>query len=563
MITLRTTRRRRAAISLGGLALLAILAACSSTTTTATPGSPGSPGSADTSGTIANPTGSSGTIDEGQPVDGGKIVIAVPADSAGYNPASNQWTDSGNLIGSSVLEPLAVVGADKNAQPWLALSWTPNSTNTSWTIKLRPGVTFSSKEKFNADAVKQNFDFFLKAPLTSLGLTLLDSVTVVDDLTVRLDMKSPWGAFPNSILDGPFYMMAPSMLAMPDQGQSHPIGTGPFVFDSWTHDSDFKVNRNPDYWQKGLPHLDAIDFRIIPDDSSRLNSLKSGDIDAMLSQQASAAQQADGFTVVKDWNSEAVFAQTNTAPSIDGVDNPFANIHARQALAYATDRETIASSIDPTIEVPTSPWPPESPWGMAEKDNGYVDFDLDKAKAEVAAYEKDTGKPNLTFTLIAPTGVDNGKLMQTLQAQWQAAGAVVNLQQMEESPFISQTITSKYQIAISRNYAFADPDTNYAFWSSTTAKGVGKLSINMTQYTTPTLDQSLEKGRQSTDVNVRKDAYHDVTRELNAGKTNIWIYRTPYSFISTNNVKGWNTARVVGFASYGPRAWLGELWHTN
>ena len=545
--------RRWAPAVVAVLAAVSLTAGCASSTSSGAP----VPGSATTVAT--NPPG---TIDEGKAVDGGKLVIGVPAESGGYNPAMNQWTDSGNLVGSSVLEPLAAVGEDSLAKPWLAESWTPNETNTVWTLKLRKGVTFHNGEKFDATAVKLNFEFFLKAPLTSLGLGLLDSVTVVDDLTAKINLKKPWGAFPNSILDGPFYMMAPEMLLAPDQGQAHPIGTGPFVFDSWQPDSAFKVVKNPNYWQKGLPHLDSLEFRMISDDSSRINALNSGDVNAILTKRAADAVSAEGKgdTVTKDWNSENVFAMANTSASIDGVDNPMANLHARKALAYATDRKSVAETEGEGLGVPTSPWGPDSPWGMPDKDNGYIDFDLDKAKAEVEAYKKDTGKPSLAFTLTGTIGVDDGQLMQMLQSQWAAAGADVTLLQLEESPFIANTVTSKYQVAISRNYAFPDPDTNYAFWSSTTAKGSGKLSINMTQFTNEKLDAALELGRESTDVGKRTEAYHEVTRQINGAFTHFWLYRTPYSLISAPAVKGWNTPRSIGFSSYGPRTWLGELW---
>lgn len=533
------------------VAVLALLAGCSS-----------NPPQNASAGTTANSRGPSATVNEGTPVTGGGIVIGVPAESSGYNPAANQWTDSGNLVGSSVLEPLLAFGADKQAKPWLAESWTPNATNTSWTITLRPNVVFHSGEKFDAAAVKTNFDYFMKSPLTSLALTgMLDSVNVVDGLTVRFDMKKPWGAFPNSMLDGPLYMMAPSMLAAEDQGQTRPVGTGPFRFESWQRDSSFKVVKNPNYWQQGLPRLDAIEFRMIPDDSARLSALNSGDVDVILSKRASDAVAAEGkSTVVKDWNSENVFAQANTSPTIDGVGNPLANIRARKALAYATDREAVAASIGDGIDIPTSPWGPESPWGMPDSKNNYVDFDLPKAKAEVEAYKQETGQPSLDLTLIGFASTDDLKLMQVLQSQWNAAGANVSLQQFEESAFITKTITSNYQIAISRNYAFPDPDTAYSFWSSTTARGSGNLSINMTQFTTAQLDQALEKGRESTDLQTRKDAYNEVTRQLNGAFTHVWLYRTPYSLIAQPQVKGWNTPRTIGFSSYGPRTWLAELW---
>jgi ABC-type transport system substrate-binding protein len=543
-------RARSWLVLLGALGVVA-LAACSA-------------GGAETNSSTDATTlhGPQGTINEGTPVDGGSVVFGVSAESNGWNPALNQWTDSGSLVGSSVLEPLAAVGSDKQAAPFLATSWTPNADSTSWTVKLRPGVTFQNGEKFDAAAVKKNFDFFLTGPLTSMALSgVLTSTTVVDDQTVRFDMSQPWGAFPNSILDGPFYMMAPAMLALPDQGQAHPIGTGPFTFDSWQRDNSFKAVKNPNYWQKGLPHLDSIEFKVIPDSTSRMNALKSGNINALLTTRAQDSVTADGqFTVVKDWNSENVFVMTNVSPTIDGVANPLSNIHARKALAYATDREAVAAQIGDGIDIPTSPWGPENVWGQPDDQNGYVDFDLERAKSEVDAYKSETGQPSLTISLNAISGGDDSELLQVLQSQWGAAGINLTINQLEETAFISNTVTSKYQAAISRNYAFPDPDTAYSFWSSANAKGSGNLSINMTQYTTPQLDAALQKGRESTDLKTRQDAYHDVAKQLNTGVTHIWLYRTPYSLISATNVKGWNTARSSGFSAYGPRTWLGELW---
>jgi ABC-type transport system substrate-binding protein len=511
-----------------------------------------------------NTAGPSGTINEGTPVDGGTVVFAVAAESNGWNPALSQWTDSGSMVGSSVLEPLAAVGSDKQAKPWLAESWTPNATNDSWTVKLRPGVTFQNGEKFDANAVKQNFDFFQTSPLTSMGITALKSTNVVDDLTVRFDMTQPWGSFPNTILDGPFYMMAPGMLTSDDQGQAHPIGTGPFAFDSWQRDSSFKVVKNPTYWQKGLPHLDGIDFRVIPDPSSRVNALKSGNVNVLLTTRASDATSADSQdTVVKDWNSENVFVQTNTSPTINDETNPLANVHARKALAYATDRDAVAAQVGDGIDIPTSPWGPDNVWGLPDDQNGYVAFNLDQAKSEVDAYKKDTGQSSLSITVTTIAGGDDLAVLQLLQSEWAAAGITMQIQQLEETSFIGNTITGKYQSAISRNYAFPDPDLCYSFWSSTTAKGSGNLSINMTQYSTSQLDADLNKGRESIDLQVREDAYHDVAKQLNAGVTHIWLYRTPYSMVAGPGVKGFNTPRAIGFSAYGPRTWLGELWMTH
>ena len=115
---------------------------------------------------------------------------------------------------------------------------------------------------------------------------------------------------------------------------AHPIGTGPFTFDSWQPGTSFKVKKNPNYWQAGLPHLDAIEFRVIPDETSRAAALTSGDVNMILTTRASdAVDLASTHTVVKDWHTENSFVMTNTSPQLKGKDNPLANPHARKALA--------------------------------------------------------------------------------------------------------------------------------------------------------------------------------------------------------------------------------------
>jgi peptide/nickel transport system substrate-binding protein len=498
------------------------------------------------------------------PVDGGSLVVAVANETSGWNPGLNQWTDAGNLVGSSVLEPLATVGEDKGAKPWLAESWIANDTFDSWLVKLRPGVTFQNGEPWDATAAKQNIDFYQQSPLAGIGLKpLLKDTEIVDSLTVKVNLLQPWGAFPGTFLAGAFYMMAPAMLASTDKGVSHPIGTGPFTFDSWQSGGSFKATKNPTYWQEGLPHLDSIEFTVIPDDTSRAAALTSGDVNMILTTNAEQANDlASSQTVVKDWTTEAGTILANTSPVVDGKPNPLGNLHARKALAYATDRQAVADLLGEGVDTPTGPWAPSNPWGMPDDKNGYVDFDLEQAKAEVEAYKKDTGAASLTFTLLGTPGVDEIKVYQLLQSQWAEAGINMNIETLEQTAYITKVVVSDFEAAFSRNYGFADPDTDYAFWSETTANGAGNLSINFTQYTTPEMEQDLTTGRQSGFVDIRRQAYNDLVPRLNAGFANIWLYRTPYSFIADPAVQGLDQAQAVGFAGYQPKTWLADLWRS-
>jgi ABC-type transport system substrate-binding protein len=276
---------------------------------------------------------------------------------------------------------------------------------------------------------------------------------------------------------------------------------------------------------------------------------------------AEAAPATD--TIVKDWTTENVIILANTSPEAGGKPNPLGNIHARRALAYATNRQAIASIIGEGVDTPTSPWAPTNPWGMPDDQNGYVNFDVEQAKAEVAEYTKDTGEATLKFTVLGTPGEDDIKVMQLLQSQYKDAGIDMTIETLEQTAYISRAVVSDFQALFSRNYGYADPDTDYIFWAAESAKGAGNLSINFAQFTSPALQSALTTGRQSGYLDVRKKAYQDVARELNAGLPDIWLYRTPYSLIADPDVKGLTKASQVGFGNYQPKTWFGDLWRSQ
>ena len=508
--------------------------------------------------------GASATIgNEGTPVDGGDLVVAVDNDTSGWNPHDNQWAQAGSMVGSSVLEPLATTDADLDAAPWLAESWTPNATFDSYTIVLRTGVTFQNGQPLDAAALKLNIDDASTAGLSGVAIKgLIKLVTVVDDHTVRVDLAQPWAAFPSSFLNGQSaMMMAPAMLSSPTRGSDHPIGTGPYTFVSWQPGATFKATKNVSYWQAGLPHLDGIEFQVLADGSAQAAALRSGDVNLLFTSRPSSANTlASQYTVIKDWGSEPGMAMTNTIPIVKGSPNPMSNQHARLALAYATDREALASAAGDGVQSPSSPFPPTSKWGLPDDQNGYVSFDLDQAKAQVALYEQDTGASSLSIILSSPAGVDMARLTQLLQSQWNEAGIDTSIDASEATSFITNVVSGAYQVAIFNIYSSPDPDQNHYFWSADTAKGAGQVSINFTQLTNPQMEADLKTGRESNDFATRKAAYDDLVHEINTQAVNIWTFSTPYSLIASPKVHGFQQPSKVPFGNFQPKTWLGDLW---
>jgi peptide/nickel transport system substrate-binding protein len=462
-----------------------------------------------------------------------------------------------------MLEPLATLDADLNPAPWLAVKWTPNDTYDSWTIDLRDGVSFSNGQPFDATAVKMNLDDLDTAPLSSVVFgPVIDGTEVIDANTVRLDLTRPFAALPNSLLASPSsFMMAPAMIEAPDGGTADPIGTGPFTFRSWEQGSSLTVVKNPDYWQDGLPHLDEIEFKVLPDASSMASGLEADDVDIVFTNAITPVTEvSDEFTIIKNWGAEPGLAITNTAAEVSGEPNPMANVHARRALAYATDQQALADFIGEGVETPTSPFSPDSKWGMPEADNGYVTRDIEQAKNEIASYEEDTGASGLTVTLVAPAGSDFEPIVQLLQSQWAEAGITTEIESVETSALIGQVVGGNYQVALFNMYSAPDPDQNYHYWSAETAPGAGGININFTQYTTPELEANINIGRDNPDFEARKQAYDDVVREINGAAVNIWTYSIPCSMIANPRVGGLKAVADVPFCNYQPKTWLGELW---
>jgi peptide/nickel transport system substrate-binding protein len=122
---------------------------------------------------------------EGTPVDGGSVTMGLEAESAGWQPCVDSWSESGTMVGLSIYDPLMSRGTDGKVHPYLAQSLDPDPSGLAWTLKLRPGVKFHDGTDLTADIIKQEFDI-AKDPASRCASALkpVSSVDVVDPLTV-------------------------------------------------------------------------------------------------------------------------------------------------------------------------------------------------------------------------------------------------------------------------------------------------------------------------------------------------------------------------------------------
>jgi peptide/nickel transport system substrate-binding protein len=329
---------------------------------------------------------------------GGTLRLGVDAESAGwyeYIIASYSMF----LDWQALYDGLLKLDDKGVPQPYLAESFKANDAFTEFTVKLKPGILFSDGTPLTAGDIKGVVEE-LKQPTAFFRgfLANVDHIEVVDDLTAKFVMNAPDSWFPIT-LSNQIQMLQvakPGLKAKyGDSFLAHPLGTGPFMLDSWEQNRQTVLKRNPHYWRKdaagnALPYLDQIIIRPIVDETSRLQSLQAGDLDSIMSLDIGTVTQALALKDVtvhmnKQWfGGYGLLFNTEKAPTDD--------VRIRKALSAALDRVTVvaAGGGDPQLQVTMSQWVPKaSPLWSQKVDDDAAKYDLDAAKKLLAEYVND------------------------------------------------------------------------------------------------------------------------------------------------------------------------------
>ena len=343
------------------------------TGTTAAPSGTDAPIASDTSVADTTPAETTPAVTV---TPGGEITVSGEAEVTNpWIPAAMQCDSYCQQRARSFFDPIAAVGSDDKVHPYLAESLTPNTDFTQWTIKVRSGISFTDGTPVNADAVIENVQ------RSGLGLLLsaqLSDIAKVDDPTgatnddgtpkkvlkiEKVDDSSftiftgkdgdpntplPWPGF-DVYLTGQLGLIAsPAWLAAVDADATKatsPIGSGPFIVQSYAPRDALVVTKNPNYWQKDangvqLPYLDKITFKVIEDSTTAEGALRSGDIDIF--SDSNAAVIADfiddtDFPMVEQTD----FVETNYLLIDTSKPGPYADARVRCAFSMALDRKEL------------------------------------------------------------------------------------------------------------------------------------------------------------------------------------------------------------------------------
>ncbi len=478
------------------------------------------------------------TADSGEPTPGGSVVYGLEAEtSGGWCLPEAQLAIAGIQVARAVYDTLTLPNADGEYVPYLAKAVTPSATYDEWTIELREGVKFHDGTDLTAEVVKNNIDAYRgqysnRSPLLFIFVyENIDTVEATGPLTVTVTTKTPWPAFPSYLYaNGRMGIMGQAQLDDAEHCGDNLVGTGPFVKADWQVNDHFTAERNPGYWNQPYPYLDSIEFRPISEPEQRVNSLEAGEVQMIQTNRALSIETLRGLADSGDVNlvegteyAEVAYMMMNASKP------PFDNILARQALAYAVDREVLRAVR--TKNVLTNASGPFAPGAMGYlEDTDFPEHDLDKAMELVAQYEEETGS-ELAFTLTNNADADSQETSQLWKEMAEAAGMKVELKTVDQAREIDDAIAGNFQGDLWRNHPGGDPDLQYVWWHSGSP-------VNFNKFSDPEIDRLLEEGRVETDPAKRTAIYEDLNRRFAEQVWNVWSQWTLWVVASAPEVHG-------------------------
>jgi peptide/nickel transport system substrate-binding protein len=465
-----------------------------------------------------------------QPNEGKTLTIALPNNPITIDPI-NQLNHDAMVLGQTVFENLVEYDVDGVLRPQLAKALpTVSPDKKVYTFELRDDVTFHNGKKMTAEDVKYSFDYLLdpahKAARRSI-FTPIGSVKAVSDYTVEVTLSEPYSPW--------VYFLTKYMGIFPagsreEHGDAYfksspaGVGTGVGMFEEWKPNDYASFLKNPNYWQKGLPHWERLVVRFIPEDATRTSYLLTGRADII------SAPPPREFTRMKDMpgitgGSRAtlggclmLYSNTQKAPLDD--------LNFRKAISCAIDRKMIGEKIYYGLLDPASiPAPPRGWWFNAEADTE-LSFDLDKAKDYLAKSKYPKGAEFDLSIQAEPYLLDTKDAAIVFQSQLAELGIKVNLKVFEFSVLIQQVIRGEHTMAMQMFMSPGEP--SYIIQSCLTPDHVLSKSSN---YNNTELNDLLQAAFAETEQDKLKDLYGKIQAIIARDAPSLYI-----GFVQASNL---------------------------
>lgn len=481
----------------------------------------------------AGPTAGPGAT--ATPVKGGTITFGRAAATTSFD-LNNEITANNAFAIDKVFEPLVSFDTSGTIIGWLAEKWAVSEDLLTYTFTLRDGLHFSDGTAVTAKDAKFSLErhLMVKGPLPLEAP--ISSITATDDRTLTIALKNPYTPF-LSELSGFSNGIFPANFGGRTEKDffATPIGTGPWVVESWDPSGDTTFTANSHYWQAGKPYADKLVYTVVADDNQRIQQLQAGQLSGIEDVAPATIEQLSTnpeLTVSElgSWEVEQVFFNTQNAH--------FSDRAVRRAIAYALDRDgitrattfgaaqTVRTLIPPTIQY--------------SADVTALDNDLTAAKAELAGSKYPDG---FAATLLIASGNSaRAQEAQIIQEALKPLGITVKIEAIELNAFRERFKAFNYDFMLNSGQSDA-PDPNGLITFQADPDGFSNSF--WTHYTNPSVTTLMRAGRVTAAGDERARIYADIQQILADDVPYIPLYNTKNVVASQASVHGL-TPRING-----------------
>src|ERR1700681_2452084 len=452
----------------------------------------------------------------------------------------------GRIVFASFCDKLFDIDEKLNIVPQLALSHETSDDGKEVFIKLRPGVKFHDGEPLNAEAAKFSLDRHLtmQGSFRKPELAALDHVDVVDPLTVKLVLKTPFSRLIAQLTDRSGMMVSPK--AAKEEGDKfglHPVCAGPYKFVERQQQDRIVFEKFADYWNKDNIFIDRVVFLPIVDATVRLANLKSGGLHLIERVLATDIKdvRADSRLKLSTALELGYMGLTINIGNDKNKGGLSQSEKVRQALDLSIDREAINQVVFNGEFAPGNQCvSPEHPYYQ----KAFPVPKRDIAKAKALLKESGATLP-VSVDFMVPKGAENEAVAQVIQSMAAEAGFDLKIRLIEFATSFKQAQAGEFQAFLIGWSGRIDPDGNsYVFLHT-------KAPQNDGVYSNPEADKAFEDARRISDPAQRKAIYEKATAAVLRDEPIIYLYHRKLLIAHTTKLEGYRPmpdglVRVIG-----------------
>lgn len=457
-----------------------------------------------------------------------ELIIAQDGESKSLD--IHQGNDGFSLRANRLIYS-RLVEADENMQihPGLAESWKQLDDKTMQ-FNLRKGIKFHNGDDFTAEDVKFSFERMMNSPRIAFVLPPIERIDIVDDYTVNIVTKTPFGPLLAHLSHPALGMVSKKLLTEnPEALKEKPIGTGSYKFKEWIYGDKLVLEKNEDFYDKNERGLKYIIFKNVVEASNRAIGLETGEIDI-----ATPISSVDEENIKNNPK-----LQLLTKPSISytyiGMNMtkaPLNDIRVRKAINYAIDKQAIIDVIlNGNGKIATSPIAP-GVFGFTDKTKNY-EYNVEKAKELM----KEAGYENgFTTSILVFSGEANTQTAEIVQAYLKEIGIDLKIEIVEVSAYWDMTERGGHNLFLgSWGVVTGDADYGlYAMYHSSAKGGAGNRDF----YENEKVDELLDKAKTEIDPETRKKLYEEAQILIVNDAPDVMLYNRNLTVGAQKYIKG-------------------------